>query len=353
MTHVNGVNVKGKICHWIADFLRNRTQQVSVNGCLSSCFNVTSGVPQGSVLGPILFVIYVNELPKLVNSTMKMYADDAKLYWTITNEADCKMLQDDLEVLIDWSKHWLLEFNVAKCRVMHCGMHNPGAVYYMKLKDGSIHELEATNNEKDLGVYIDSSLKPSFNCSKAANKAMSALKLLRLTFCRLTKTNFKFLYNMYIRPHLEHCVQAMGPYLQKDIKALERVQRRATKLVKGLKNKPYEQRLAELKMIPVEERLQRGNLIETFKILSGHTRINPRQFFTRRDEASTRGHLCKLKKLRAKTYARTKFFSHRVINAWNRLPSEVVIASSTNSFKNRLDKLMDKMTLSCLFDPSK
>ena len=108
------------------------------------------------------------------------------------------------------------------------------------------HILEETSVEKDLGVHIANSLKPTYHCEKAANKAMSALKLVRIAFDRLTKNNFKMLYTTYVRPHLDYCIQAMGPYMVQDFRALERVQRRATKLVPEIRSLPYEERLKPL-----------------------------------------------------------------------------------------------------------
>ena len=346
---LQGYGIGGNVLAWISELLSNRTQRVSVNNSLSSWSKVTSGAPQGSVLGPVLFIIYVNELPDLVDSTMKMYADDTKLYRSVMSREDAQKMQDDLDVLSDWSKKWLLQFNVAKCKVMHCGAQNVKTKYFMTQASGQTTELEETQMEKDLGVYVTNA-QPTFNCSKAANKAMSALKLLRMTFGKLDVVNFKTLYSVYIRPHLEHCIQATGPYLRQDIKALEKVQRRATKLVKGLKHLPYEERLERLNLQSVEDRIRIGDLIETFKILSGQVTIESDQFFARNHDSRTRGHHLKLSIRRAKTQARSKLFTNRVVSAWNKLPLDIVSAESTNQFKNRLDKFgTNTMKLSSLF----
>ena len=127
-------------------------------------------------------------------------------------------------------------------------------------------------------------------------------------------------------------------YMRKDIRALEKVQQRATKLVQGLKHKTYEDRLRVLKLISMEDRLHRGDLIETFKILTGKTNVSHEQFFDLEKDSTTRGHKFKLKVQQVKTKARAKFFSNRVVRAWNGLPEEVVQATSTNMFKNRLNK---------------
>ena len=120
--------------------------------------------------------------------------------------------------------------------------------------------------------------------------------------------------------------------------ALEKVQRRATKMVQGMKNTPYQERRRELNLSTVEQGILRGDLIEAYKILTGKVRLDPEHFFEQSQEDRTRGHHLKLVKKRAIHQARMKFFSHRVVTHWNRLPEEVVSAPTTNSFKNRLDR---------------
>ena len=144
------------------------------------------------------------------------------------------------------------------------------------------------------------------------------------------------IYNTYVRPHLEYCEQAWSPYLQKDKTCLEKVQRRATKMVKGLKKLPYETRLKRLGIYTLERRRLRGDLIETFKILTGKERID----FELADTTSwLRGHSLKLYKPRCHTTLRQNFFSERVINTWNKLDNDTVCASSLNCFKRHLEKL--------------
>ena len=272
------------------------------------------------------------------------------MYGPVSNQSDAQQLQDDLDALTKWSGEWLLQFNLEKCKVMHCGSQNPKFTYRMKTVTGQAQVLEETLVEKDLGVYITNTLKPSLNSAKSASRAMSALRVLRLTFGRLTVGNFKILFSVYVRPHLEHCIQATSPYLVKDIRTLEKVQRRATKLVQGLKWVPYEERLKVLEMTSMEERIRRGDLIETYKILTGKVNISPCQFFINHQDRTTRGHHLKLKIRRARTQARAKLFANRVVLAWNKLSTEIITSENTNTFKNRLDKLRTVVALSSLFN---
>ena len=332
-----GYGIRGRLLDWICDFLHNRRQHVTIGNSTSNSVDIKSGVPQGSVLGPTLFLIYVNELPTVIKSSIKMFADDAKVYRPIRLDDDVAALQADLQALCAWSLKWLLRFNVAKCKIMHCGLSNQHNRYYMT-ENGLNRELKATTMERDLGVVTTSSFKATEHCYQAANKASSALRLLRIAFASLNMNNFKPLYTSYVRPHLDYCLSAVGPHLIQDLKALEKVQRRASKLVREIKHLPYHQRLERLELPTIEERLSRGDLIETYKILTGKLAVDPNQFFERNFDDRTRGHHLKLAKRRCSSQARAKFFTNRVVTAWNSLPEKVVAATSTNHFKNLLDR---------------
>ena len=126
-----GYGVRGTLLGWVKSFLTDRKQQVTVGQGHSEWGDVISGVPQGSVLGPILFVIYVNDMPSIVNSNIKTFADDTKLYRAISSDQDCEELQKDLTLLENWAGKWLLNFNQSKCKVMHCGHQNRKRSYTM------------------------------------------------------------------------------------------------------------------------------------------------------------------------------------------------------------------------------
>ena len=266
--------IKGKILSWIKDFLIGRKQQVVVNGIKSKKSDVISGVPQGSVLGPSLFVLYITDIDIGIRSNIQKFADDTKIYRQIDSEDDIKILQEDLIKLEEWSKKWLLKFNVDKCKTMHFGHANPEFSYELNGK-----KLNRSSEEKDLGVIVCDTLHPSVQCAKAANRAMSALGVVKKSFKHLDEESLPVLYKSYIRPHMETCVQAWSPYYKRDIEVLEKIQRRTTKLVPSLKQLPYEERLSRLNLMPLEERRLRGDLIETYKILKGIDKVNQAKFF--------------------------------------------------------------------------
>ena len=331
--------INGRLLTWIENFLKDRKQRVVLNKTESSWKPVISGVPQGSVLGPILFLIYINDLPEHTKSSCKIFEDDPKVYSKVGTLVEVEELQRDIEHLVAWSRTWLLSFNAAKCKVMHMGLRNEEKDYYM---EGT--RLQVVNEEKDLGVLTSNSMKFGKHIAKAAATANKKLGLLKHTFKYWTEDSLATLYKVYVRPHLEYCVQACAPTLVRDIKVLEQVQRRATKLVPALRHLPYEERLERLGLTTLEERRKRGDMIETFKIIQGFERVDPGYFFQMRrdvvgrDEGVERGHHLRIFKKRTRTEKYRKFFNNRVVDLWNSLPEDVVDATSINSFKNKYDK---------------
>jgi hypothetical protein len=250
-------------------------------------------VPQGSVIAPLLFILFVNGLPEWISTNIRMFADDTKLWCKIGSVADSQGLQNDLDSLAEWSRTWLLRFNSAKCKVMHIG-HNFKTRYYIEDENGKM-ELQEVKEEKDLGVYVTNNLKNETQCQKAAAKARRVIGMIRRSFRRLDSKDFCLIYKTYIRPHLECCIQAWSPHLTKDIKCLEQVQRAATRLVPAIRKNSYETRLVKLGLTTLERRRARGDLIEVYKILTGKERVESRQFFQLAENLKgLRGHSWKL-----------------------------------------------------------
>ena len=142
--------VSGKLLLWNADFLSKRCQWVCLDGSVSAWLPVSSGVPQGSVLGPVLFLVYINDLQSTAVSRLYLYADDTKMFRRIVSMNDCQVLQADLDVLCEWSRKWQLNFNVKKCLVIQFGCGNIESSYTM-----NVIGLESISVVKDLGVMLD------------------------------------------------------------------------------------------------------------------------------------------------------------------------------------------------------
>jgi hypothetical protein len=171
--------VRGKVLNWIRNWLTGRRQRVVLNGKFSSWAEVLSGVPQGSVLGPILFLIFINDLDGAARliEILRKFADDTKLGQTMSTDEDKKRLQQALDNLCEWADKWGMEFNIKKCKIMHLGHNNPGHIFTMKNQ-----QLETTEIERDIGVNVSNSLKPSLQCAQAAKTAQSVLSQISRAF---------------------------------------------------------------------------------------------------------------------------------------------------------------------------
>ena len=171
--------ITGKVSNWLEAFLSNRRQRVNVNNNHSTWKNVLSGVPQGSVIGPILFVIYINDLPEMVEHTIKLFADDTKLFTKVSTIEDCSGLQQDINKLLDWSSKWLLKFHPAKCKVLRVGTGHPDYQYHMLDDSNQPVTLEEIPHEKDIGVFMDRDLKFRTHIDSTIAKANRLVGMIR------------------------------------------------------------------------------------------------------------------------------------------------------------------------------
>nr|VZI45517.1 unnamed protein product [Spirometra erinaceieuropaei] len=300
---------------------------------------VESGVPQGSVMGPILFLIYVDDAARALDCEVAMFADDVKLWSVIQGSAAEDRLQMNLNRLEEWSNRWLLQCNVAKCSILRLrNTARSASTRDYFLGGAALKEVKA---QMDLGVLTTSSLKPSAHCSRVAKSAMSVLYAIKRAFMDFDEDVFSKTFGTFIRPHLEYGIQAWRPWAVEYQNCLERVQRRATKMVRGQSSFPYATCLVNLNLFPLSYRQVRGDPLQAFRIVKGlDCSLAFEDIFEFAATTNLLGHPLKLRTQQAMLDVRKLSFSVRVVKPWNAVPVDVLMSPSIKSFKKNLDIFM-------------
>nr|CAD2173526.1 unnamed protein product [Meloidogyne enterolobii] len=333
------IKIDSLTIRWIANFLSNRSHIVKIGDHFSEPFLPKTGVPQGTVLGPLLFLIYINDLPKHIpkNIKVKLYADDFKLYSEIKTEKDCLDLQGAINNAYRWAKNNRLEFSISKVKVLKI---------YNKIKynyEINGDKIEEVNNIRDLGIYIDNKLKFDQHVAKITKSSFIRLNnILRILPKTLPIDTYVKAFKTYVRPIMEYSTESFSPKLEYLNKQLERPQRSFTRKVLRYKYKyqkiSYNERLKRCNLPPTNIRRIRTDLMTTFKIIKGFYKINPEQIFSKPNRNNPRLHRYQIFKKQAKN---NHFFSHRVIDRWNKLPkNEIEKINTIPQFKKFLDKIL-------------
>jgi len=264
----------GKTVRWIKAFLCFRSQKVKINGAISQARPVLSGIPQGSVLGPLLFIIFINDLPKVCENLTKLFlfADDAKVYNTIHSEIDFIHLKISCQNIFDWAELWCMKLNINKCKVLSVVRNqNIKRDYDYFVNSGGVdYKLEHAVSIKDLGVMVDEKLTFHEHINEKINTAFKMLGIINRNFIDLDSKTFLLLYKSLVRSYLEYANSVWSPFKVGLIKDLESVQKRATKMVKECNSLSYVDRLKYLCLPTLKFRRLRGDMIEVFKITTGY-----------------------------------------------------------------------------------
>ena len=257
--------VRGKNLKWIQNFLHRRSQRVVLEGKKSSTIDVESGVPQGSVLGPCLFLFYINDLPNGLASKVRLFADDAISYMTIDNQQDAHNLQQDLNRIGEWAKKWTMVLNTDKCKVITISRKRNKIQHVYHLNNTP---LEAVTSAKYLGVTITSDLKWTQHINTVVNKANSTLAFLRRNL-RIKSSDLKATaYKTLVRPIVEYASSVWDPATNNQIHQLEMVQRRAARftLNRYHNTSSVNNMLSELEWPTLQKRRENVRLTMMYKI---------------------------------------------------------------------------------------
>jgi hypothetical protein len=329
---LHAYGVEGFIFGWIKAFLANRTQMVRVGDAISDPKPVSSGVPQGSVLGPLLFLIYINDMLDSIVSDSLLYADDAKLY-RICDRALITdlLLANSLSAIHEWSQTWQLSLSIPKCKVFCFGTPSTQPVYEI-----AGVTLEREGEISDLGVLLSADAKTSEHCLAISKKGLGKVALIYNNFRCRNRDFLTRMFSTFVLPIVSYNSPVWSPFQITDINRVERVLRTFTRRVPGLGDLPYPRRLKALNMCSLEETRLRTDLILTYRILKGQIDLNRADFFEASLATRTRGHSLKLQKHHGNLQTTRNFFSSRVVDIWNALPEATVSSSSLPVFKARL-----------------
>ena len=332
--------ISGNLLSWLRDYLSGRYQRVTVLGETSNPLPVLSGVPQGSILGPLLFLVYVNDLPDCISSSssLAMFADDSKCYHPIQCSEDAEVLQCDINAIDSWCKEWQMSLNHSKCGLLRI-TRNSQPIHYSYNVEGNL--LKTINKQKDLGVIVSKDLKWSLNVQAVSNKANKMLGFVKRSCFHASDPKVrKTLYLALVRSQLGYCSQVWAPQTTHDIQTLERVQRRSTKFILSLPFQTdisYPKRLAKLNILPITYWHEYMDLVYLFKCIyensDKNVKLHSPNRVTRRS-SSTSGLLLQITKSKTVTFQNS--FYIRACRTWNTLPISLRNLTLLSSFKRCL-----------------
>ena len=338
---LESLGISDNLLDWFKSFLSNRQQSTRVGDAISDILPLTSGVIQGSCLGPVLFVLYVNSILQVLSHNVKcsLFADDVKLYTALKFEHDIENLQTSIDQIVSWSSKWQLPISVRKCSLLICG----NSVRYNEDAFCSINGtiINQVDEVKDLGVIVDSSLKFNSHINCMVAKAHARAHLIRKCFVSRNSNILMKAFNAYVRPLLEYASPVWSPHYRYQIDKIEAVQRRFTKRLHGLNDLDYTTRLNLLGLSSLEKRRIIHDLVLAYKIIFGLIDVQSSKYFSLRTTVSTvtRGNQYKVVVNNCRVNTRKYYFSERIGPVWNSLPPSVVNFSNLSTFKRTVNNV--------------
>ena len=330
--------LRENLLNWLTDYLSNRKFCVRINDAVSDTIEQISGVPEGSVLGPICFVLYINDLPDNVTySTCKMYADDVKLYCIYSDNKDCKKLQTDINNIANWAANWQLTISLSKTVMLHIGNKNVRHAYEL-----NNNVIKSVTSVKDLGVYVSDNLSWRLHCTETAKRACKVANIILHSFASKSIKVYMKAFDTYVMPILEYCCFIWLPALVTDVNIIENVLRNFTRRAFykcGIARMSYSDRLKYVKHDYVSQRHLLLSLCMFFNIFKRYVTCSVLDNFIatsqmygfnlRRENHSLFLSFCKL-------LLRKAFFTYKLVPIWNILPANFVSTNVTKAFMNYL-----------------
>jgi hypothetical protein len=335
--------ITGSLWFWFKQYLSCRQHCVSIQDTTSTLLPVKSGVPQGSILGPLLFLIYVNDLDCNINHSMLFqFADDTKLQ--VSNHSCCQssspILQADINSLYSWSNANHLSVNYTKCAAMRLSLHVSTSSNPLYVIDDT--QIPVSNTHRDLGVLVQSNLSWSSHYNQICSKAYNVLHLLRRTVSSKNISTRKLLYISLVRSKLCYCSQLWRPRLVKDILALERVQRRATKFILSDYSSDYKTRLINLKLLPLMYWFELNDLMFLIKSLkSPPDNFNIFEYIKFSSSNTRSASSSKLTHNFCHTTTYRHFYFNRIVRLWNHINVTCIdLSLSETTIKLKIKEFM-------------
>lgn len=342
ISKLKSYGITGALLEWIEFYLNDRNHCTRVGGHVSSFCNIRSGVIQGSCIGPILFVLFINDIvDKLcVGATAKLYADDLKLYASINNLTEFSNFQHCLDIIYKWSLDWQLDISFYKCFiVVLCGNHQHVFNFNNYVFKLGSHVLEYKFSARDLGVTVDRKLTFSDHILDIVKKAHQRANLVIRCFHSRDPLSLIQAFKTYVRPLLEYNSQVWSPTTITDAFKIEQVQKQFTKRITGCFDLTYHQRLHKFGLESLELRRLRADLAFTYKLIFGKTGMSRDNFIILKNNIHTlRCHQYQIRPVKHFNTARSsRCLFNRTITLWNSLPAETTDFSSIVKFRNSIN----------------